>query len=316
MKDPYQTLGVARTASADEVKKAYRKLAKKLHPDLNPGNKKVEQEFKEVSAAYDILSDTEKRAKFDRGEIDASGAERPGRGFYKSYAESGQGAKYRGGGGGGDSYFGDDIFSDLFGGGFGAQTGSARGGAARGGARMNIRGADVSYAASADFVEAALGAKKRLTLTDGKTLDVTIPPGTEDGQTLRLKGQGLPGLGGPPGDAFIEIKVEAHPLFTRQGTDIHVELPVTLAEAVLGASITVPTLDGKVSVKVPPGSNTGSVLRLRGKGVPQGKGGGRGDQYVKLKVVLPDKPDRELSEFVERWAKKNAYDVRGKAGLS
>jgi DnaJ-class molecular chaperone len=312
MADPYKTLGVSPGASADEIKKAYRKLAKKLHPDLNPGTKKIEQEFKEVSAAYDILSDTEKRAKFDRGDIDASGAERPGRGFYKSYAESGQGAKYRGG----DSYFGDDIFSDLFGGGFGAQTGSAGGGARRGGARMNIRGADVSYAASADFIEAALGAKKRLTLTDGKTLDVTIPPGTEDGLTLRLKGQGLPGLGGPAGDAFIEIKVEPHPLFTRQGNDIHLELPVTLPEAVLGASITVPTIDGKVSVKVPPGSNTGSVLRLRGKGVPRAKGAERGDQYVKLKVVLPDKPERELTEFVERWAKKNGYDVRAKTGLS
>jgi DnaJ-class molecular chaperone len=305
MKDPYQTLGVARSASADEIKKAYRKLAKKLHPDLNPGNKKVEQEFKEVSAAYDLLSDADKRAKFDRGEIDASGAERPGRGgFYRSYAEGGQGAKYRGG----ESVFDDDIFSDLFGGGFGARAGG------RGGARMNIRGADVSYSATADFIEAALGAKKRLTLTDGKTLDVTIPPGTEDGQTLRLKGQGLPGMGsGAAGDAFIEVKVEPHPLFTRKGSDIHIELPVSLPEAVLGASVNVPTIDGTVSLKVPAGSNTGSVLRLRGKGVPRGKGE-RGDQYVKLKVALPDKPDKELTEFVERWAKKNAYDARARFG--
>jgi DnaJ-class molecular chaperone len=312
MKDPYQTLGVSRTASADEIKKAYRKLAKKLHPDLNPGNKKIEQEFKEVTAAYDLLSDADKRAKFDRGEIDASGAERPGRGFYRSYAESGQGAKYRGGGGGDDSFFGDDIFSDLFGGG----VGGTRAGGARSGPRMSIRGADVSYAATADFVEAALGAKKRLTLTDGKTLDVTIPPGTEDGQTLRLKGQGLPGMGGgPAGDAFIEIKVEPHAFFTRQGDDIHLELPVSLPEAVLGASITVPTLDGKVTLKVPAGSNTGTVLRLRGKGVPR-RDGTRGDQYVKLKVVLPDKPDTEFKDFVERWAKKNAYDARARSGLS
>lgn len=307
MKDPYQTLGVARNASADEIKKAYRKLAKKLHPDLNPGNKKIEQEFKEVSSAYDLLSDTDKRARFDRGEIDASGAERPGRGYYRSYAESGQGAKYRSGGAG-DSFFAEDIFSDLFGGAFGERE---RG---RGGARMNIRGADVSYAVTADFVEAALGAKKRLTLTDGKTLDVTIPPGTEDGQTLRLKGQGLPGMGGPAGDAFIEIKVQPHPFFTREGNDIHLELPVTLAEAVLGASVTVPTLDGKVSLKVPPQSNTGTVLRLRGKGVPR-KGGGRGDQYVKLKVVLPERPDSELAEFVQSWSKTHPYDVRSKAGL-
>jgi len=316
MKDPYQTLGVARTASADEIKKAYRKLAKKLHPDLNPGNKKIEQEFKEVTAAYDLLSDADKRAKFDRGEIDASGAERPGRGFYRSYAESGQGAKYRGGGGGDESFFGDDIFSDLFGGGFGGGAGGKRAGGARGGPRMSIRGADVSYAATADFVEAALGTKKRLTLTDGKTLDVTIPPGTEDGQTLRLKGQGLPGMGGgPAGDAFIEIKVEPHAFFTRQGDDIHLELPVSLPEAVLGASITVPTLDGKVTLKVPAGSNTGTMLRLRGKGVAR-RDGARGDQYVKLKVVLPEKPDAELREFVERWAEKNAYDARARSGLS
>ena len=309
MKDPYQILGASRTASADEIKKAYRKLAKKLHPDLNPGNKKIEQEFKEVTAAYDLLSDADKRAKFDRGEIDASGAERPGRGFYRSYAESGQGAKYRGGSGGDDSFFGDDIFSDLFGGG-------ARAGSTRSGPRMSIRGADVSYAATADFVEAALGAKKRLTLTDGKTLDVTIPPGTEDGQTLRLKGQGLPGMGGgSAGDAFIEIKVEPHAFFTRQGDDIHLELPVSLPEAVLGASITVPTLDGKVTLKVPAGSNTGTVLRLRGKGVPR-RDGTRGDQYVKLKVVLPDKPDAEFKDFVERWSKKNAYDARARSGLS
>jgi DnaJ-class molecular chaperone len=308
MKDPYQTLGVTRGASADEIKKAYRKLAKKLHPDLNPGNSKIETQFKEVSAAYDLLSDTEKRARFDRGEIDASGAERPGRGFYRSYAESGQGAKYRSGGAG-DSFFTEDIFSDLFGGGFGER------GKARTGPRMNIRGADVSYATTADFIEAALGAKKRLTLTDGKTLDITIPPGTEDGQTLRLKGQGLPGMGGPPGDAFIEVKVEPHAFFTREGSDVHLELPVSLPEAVLGGSVTVPTLDGKVSLKIPAGSNTGSTLRLRGKGIPR-KGGERGDQYVKLKVVLPDRPDPELTELVERWAKKHAYDVRSKAGLT
>lgn len=305
MKDPYQTLGVGRDASADEIKKAYRKLAKKLHPDLNPGNKKVEQQFKEVSAAYDLLSDTEKRARFDRGEIDASGAERPGRGFYRSYAESGQGAKYRGGG---DSFFTEDIFSDLFGGGFGER---AKG---RSSSRMNIRGADVSYAITADFVEAALGAKKRVMLTDGKTLDVTIPPGTEDGQTLRLKGQGLPGMGGPAGDAFIEVKVEPHAFFRREGNDVHLELPVSLPEAVLGASVTVPTIDGKVSLKIPPGSNSGSMLRLRGKGIP--KGGARGDQYVKLKVVLPERPDAELTEFIERWAKKKSYDVRARAGLN
>jgi len=302
MADPYQTLQVDRKASQDEIKKSYRRLAKKLHPDLNPGNKKVEQQFKEVTAAYDLLSDPDKRARFDRGEIDASGAERPGRTYYRQYAEGGQGAKYQ------QHDFGDgspeDLFADLFGG-------------RRGGGRTNfrMRGADVSYIAPVDFVEAALGARKRLTLADDKTLDVTIPPGTEDGQTLRLRGQGQPGLGGgPPGDAFIEIRVQPHALFVRQGNDVHVEVPVTLQEAVLGGSITVPTIHGKVSLKVPKNANTGSVLRLRGKGIPTAAGG-HGDQLVKVKVVLPEGGDPELTAFLEKWGPGHPYDVRGKAGM-
>ena len=305
MKDPYELLGVPRGASQDEVKRAYRRLAKKLHPDLNPGNKKIEQRFKEVSAAYGLLSDAEKRARFDRGEIDASGTERQSRSYYRTYAEGGEGAKYRGSAAGeGFGFSPDDLFADLF-------------GKRRAGRTVRVRGADISYAATVDFVEAALGAKKRVVLADGKTLDVAIPPGTEDGQTLRLKGQGMPGLGGaPPGDAFVEVRVQPHPTFTRQGNDIHVELPVTLPEAVLGGSIAVPTLDGRVSAKVPKGSNTGSVLRLKGKGLPDRRGGPRGDQYVKLKVVLPDRPDRELGEFLERWAETHPYDVRGKTGAT
>jgi DnaJ-class molecular chaperone len=298
MADPYETLQVDRKASAEDIKKAYRKLAKKLHPDLNPGNKKVEQQFKEVTAAYDLLSDPDKRARFDRGEIDASGAERPGRTYYRQYAEGDQGAKYQ------PYEFGEapeDLFADLF----GARRGRG------GGAGLRMRGADVSFSATIDFVEAAAGAKRRLTLAEGKTLDVTIPAGTEDGQTLRLKGQGQPGLGGgPPGDAFIELHVAPHPFFTRQGNDIHVEVPVTLQEALLGGSITVPTVDGKVSVRVPKGSNSGTVLRLRGKGIA-----GRGDQLVKLRVVLPEGGDPELAEFVERWGPTHPYDVRGKAGM-
>ena len=302
MADPYATLEVDRTASAAEIKKSYRRLAKKLHPDLNPGNKKVEQQFKEVTAAYDLLSDPKKRARFDRGEIDAMGAERPSRGYYRPHAEGGQGAKYQ------QFDFGEgvgaeDIFADLFGG--------RRGG--RG--TPKLRGADVSYVAAVDFVEAAVGARKRLTLADGKTLDVTIPAGTASGQTLRLKGQGQPGLGGgPPGDALIEIEVQPHPFFTRQGNDVHIEVPVTLPEALLGGPVTVPTIDGRVSLTVPKNSNTGSVLRLRGKGIPT-PGGGHGDQIVRLKVVLPEGGDRELTEFLEGWAPKHPYDVRGKAGM-
>jgi DnaJ-class molecular chaperone len=298
-------LGVDRKASADEIKKAYRKLAKKLHPDLNPGNKPIELKFKEVQGAYDLLSEPEKRARFDRGEIDASGQEKA-RTWYRNYAEGDAGGKYAGTG---DADFStDDLFADLFGG-FGA------GGRRRGAARM--KGPDVHYAITVDLPEAVLGAKKRVTLGDGRTLDLTIPPGTEDGQTLRLKGQGGPGIGegAPAGDAYIEVKVRPHPFFTRKGRDIHVEVPVTLQEAVLGGTIHVPTVDGTVSVKVPKGSNTGSVLRLKGKGVAEAKGGGRGDQYVKLKVMLPDPVDPALKEFVEKWAEDHAYDVRSKAGI-
>jgi DnaJ-class molecular chaperone len=296
MATPYETLGVKPSASADDIKKAYRTLAKKLHPDLNP-DKRVEQQFKEVSAAYDLLSDPAKRARFDRGEIDASGAERPDRPFYRRYAEGREGAKYQDFGLDEDSAI-DDLFANLF-----RQKRPER--------PMHLRGADVTYVAEVDFIEAALGAKKRLMLTDGKTLDVTIPPGTEDGQTLRLKGQGLPGAGGgPAGDAYIEVKVAPHPLFSRKGTDVHIELPITLPEAVLGATITAPTIDGPVSLKVPRDSNTGSTLRLKGKGIVDRSTGQRGDQYVRLKVVLPDRADPELTDFLEKWARRHPYTVR------
>ncbi|HUL08779.1 MAG TPA: DnaJ C-terminal domain-containing protein [Candidatus Acidoferrum sp.] len=298
MPTPYEILGVQPSASADDIKKAYRALAKKLHPDLNPGNKRVEQQFKEVSAAYDLLSDPAKRARYDRGEIDASGAERPDRSFYRRYAEGREGAKYQDFGLDEDS-FADDLFANLF----RQQRRQER--------PMHLRGADVTYVAEVDFIEAAVGAKKRLMLTDGKTLDVTIPPGTEDGQTLRLKGQGLPGAGGgPAGDAYIEVKVAPHPLFTRKGTDVHIELPITLPEAVLGATITAPTIDGPVSLKVPRDSNTGSTLRLKGKGIVDRASGKRGDQYVRLKVVLPERADPELTDFLEKWAQRHPYTVR------
>lgn len=300
MRDPYEILGVGRSASAEQIKQAYRKLAKKLHPDLNPGNKKVEQQFKEVAAAYDLLSDPEKKRRYDAGEIDPSGAERPRQSYWQSYAESGRGGKYRGGNYGfgiGEEEEGEDWFANLFGQGRGQQ--------------MRMRGADVTYVATVEFLEAALGAKKRLTLTDGKVIDFTIPPGTADGRVLRLKGQGLPGFGkGGAGDAYVEIKVKPHPTFRREANDIHIEVPVTLQEAVLGGSIEVPTIDGRVSVAVPKGSNTGTVLRLKGKGVVNQKTRERGDQYVRLKVVLPEKADEKLAEMVERWAKDNPYRVR------
>jgi len=317
IRDPYQVLGVTKAASADEIKKAYRRLAKQHHPDLKPGHAGNEERFKEISAAYTLLSDPEKRARYDRGEIDAGGNERHG-GFgghhrprSRAHAGSGHGAA----GEDGFAGWGDDWFSDLFGGGANKRRPGA--GAGAGGASgAKARGTDIAYSVTVPFLEAANGTKRRINLSNGKSIDVAIPPGTEDQQKLRLKGQGLPGLGGAPaGDAIVEVHVEPHPHFTRKDGDIHVEVPVTLNEAVLGATIRVPTVSGPVAVKVPPGANTGSVLRLRGKGVVNQTTRQTGDQYVKLKVVLPDPPDAELVQFMEKWAKTRSYDVRKKAGL-
>ncbi|MFQ6016921.1 MAG: DnaJ C-terminal domain-containing protein [Kiloniellaceae bacterium] len=304
MKDPYEALRVSRDASAEEIKRAYRKLAKKLHPDLNPGNSKIEQQFKEVSQAYDILGDPERRKRFDRGEINASGQETGWQGgFYRTHAASGARSKYRHFDFGGDINV-EDIISDLFGG--------------RGrGRRARRRGDDVSYTAPIGFLDAAVGTTKRIRLADGKALEMTIPPRPADGPTLRRKGQGRPGQGGgAPGDAYVVVHIEPHPYFTRKAKDVHLELPVTLKEAVLGATVTVPTVHGKVSMKIPAGSNSGTTLRLRAKGIRDRKNRVFGDQYVRLKVELPDKPDIELKDFVKRWSKGNAYDPRRKAGMT
>lgn len=305
MVDPYKVLGVNRGASDEEIKRAYRKLAKKLHPDLNPGDKKVESQFKETTAAYDFLSDADKRRRYDRGEIDESGQPRGPR---FSSRPSGAGQQRRGSRGFGfgveeEAGFSDDLFSDFFG--FGKDPRDT----------IKLKGADVSYQVRVPFLEAVVGTKQRLHLADGKTLEVQLPPGTDTGQTLRLKGQGLPGRGGAPaGDAFVEVTVEPHPIFSRDGNDILVELPITLYEAVLGATINVPTIDGKVSLKVPSGANSGTQLRLRGKGVQAGKGGARGDQYVRLVVVLPKEVDSDLKKAIETAADTHPYKVRGKLG--
>jgi DnaJ-class molecular chaperone len=301
MTDPYKVLGVAKSATADEIKAAYRKLAKKLHPDLNPGDGDVEHRFKEVSQAYGIVGDAEKRKRYDRGEIDASGQETAaagsGAGYYRTYAGGREGAKYRHYESGPEVDI-QDIFSDLF------------------GQRGPRRGADVSYSIKVGFEEAALGAKKRVRLADGKTLDLKVKPGTEDGQTLRLKGQGQPGANqGPAGDALVRVEVASHPYFVRRGRNIHLELPITLKEAVLGASVNVPTIHGKVALKVPAGANSGQTLRLRGKGLPAGAGKTAGDQLVKLTVVLPEKADPALKDFVEGWDGADKQDPRRKAGL-
>ncbi len=302
MRDPYELLGVARGASADDIKQAYRKLAKQLHPDLNPGDAAIERRFKEVSAAYDLLSDPKKRARFDRGEIDSNGTERPGSRFYRGFSERANRSTAGAGAGFGANFDADDIF-EMF-------TQNRRAGAGK------RRGVDVSYSLSVDFVAAAVGTRRRLTLPDQRSLDVVIPPGTAEGTVLRLKGQGQAGLGGgPAGDAFVEIQVEPHAFFQRKDFDIHLDVPVTLQEAVLGSTITVPTIDGKVVVKIPRGSNSGSVLRLKGRGVPRGKAGERGDQYVKLTVMLPDKADPELAQFLEKWGPTHPYKLRSKLGL-
>jgi DnaJ-class molecular chaperone len=295
--DPYQTLGVKKDASQADIQKAYRRLAKKLHPDLNPGNKQAEEQFKEVSQAYDLLGDADKRARFDRGEIDASGAERPRQRYYRDFAD---GASSYSTDSGFSDFGADDFLSEIFG--------------RRGQTNLRMRGQDVHYRLPLGFLDAINGGKQQLTLPDGSVLDVTIPPGTRDGQILRLRGKGRPGVGGgSPGDALIEIEVRPHPVFTRKGDDIHVELPISLREAVLGGKVSVSTPSGTVTMNVPKWSNTGSVLRLKGQGVPR-PGGGRGDEYVALKVMLPERPDPELEKFVSQWRPADAHGPRQAMG--
>jgi len=308
MKSPYEILGVPPKASDEDIQKAYRALAKKHHPDLHPDDKDAEERFKEVSAAYSLLSNPEKRAQFDRGEIDASGAEQRERSFYRAYADGSDGGKYSPfGADGGAGFSAEDIFAEVFG----------QYGKGEGRDRFRMQGADVTYTLRCPFLDAVNGATTRIKLPDGKSLDVAVPKGTRDRQTLRLKGQGMPGIGGgPAGDAFVEIHIEPHAFFQRKDDNIHVELPVTLPEAVLGGKIRVPTIDGHVSLTIPPGSNTGTNLRLRGKGVFSAKGGGRGDQYVILRVVLPDEVDEALAEFLKSWSPKQPYDVRARAGMN
>lgn len=299
MEDPYEILGVKRDASADEIRSAYRKLAKLHHPDLNPGKKEAEERFKQVSAAYDLLSDKEKRARFDRGEIDASGAERaPERQFYRDFGDAPGGGKYRS-----SASFDPDDLASIFGEAFGRRAGFTES------RNFNARGADAHYTLSVAFLDAANGAKRRLTLPDGNTLDVNIPAGVQSGQVLRLSGKGMPGFGdGPPGDALIEINVEPHAFFRREGRDIHLELPVTLQEAVLGAKVEVPTIGGAVSLKIPPNSTGGAKLRLKGKGV---KGG---DQFVELKIALPTDSEPDLETFLKNWTPHHAFNPRKHMG--
>ena len=312
MADPYSVLGVAKTASDDDIRKAFRKLAKKHHPDLNPGDKASEAKFKEISQANDILSDAEKRRRFDAGEIDGTGQEMPPRGFYRDQAGGMGGAKYEHAGAHESFVDMGGIFSEMFGQ-RGAGPGRGGGGFSfhGGGEDFDMGSLPVTYSLRIPFLVAARGGKQRVNLPGGKTLDIDIPEGATDGQTLRLKGQGMPGTKGrPPGDAYVEIHVDPHAFFEARDNDIHVELPVTPTEAVLGGRIRVPTVGGPVMLNVPAGSNTGSSLRLKGRGLLDRKSGQRGDQYVKLKVVMPEQPDSALKEFLEKWGAGRAYDPR------
>jgi DnaJ-class molecular chaperone len=248
------------------------------------------------------LSDPDKRAKYDRGEIDAAGAPKPDYQFYRAHAGGPGGEKYASSAGFGDFADMGDVFADLFGRGRGGSGTSAG---------LRMAGQDVSYTLAVSFLEAANGTKKRVTMPDGKELQVSVPEGVKDRQTLRLKGQGGPGLGGgPTGDAYIELHIQPHAFFERKDSDVHMELPVALGEAVLGAKVEVPTVAGPVSLTVPKGSNSGTVLRLKGRGIKEQGSPVRGDQYVRLKVVLPQGADPELERFVADWAAKHPYDPR------
>lgn len=301
--DPYSALGVSRTATADEIRRAYRKLAKELHPDVRPNDKQAEDRFKRATAAFNLLSDPTTKGRFDRNEIDADGNERsafqqrPRYSNSRAHAGAGAGAGGAGAGPGQTGYGGQDsafdlgdIFSDLF----GSSVGGGRG-------YTRMRGRDIRFTLEIEFLDAANGAKRRISLAEGRTLDVNIPAGVESGQVLRLKAQGGPGVqGGPAGDALVELNVRPHPFFRREGQDVHMDLNVSLTEVVEGARVQVPTPSGAVALTIPAGANTGKVLRLKGKGVA-----GQGDQFVRLQVVLPETPDDELKKFVKKWAKRD-----------
>jgi len=305
--DPYTLLGVSRTATEADIKKAYRKLAKELHPDRNTDNPKAAEKFSQVTSAYDLLSDKDKRARFDRGEIDGDGNPAAPFGF--------------GGGGGGPqggfrADFGSEQagdFSDLFEGLFGGRgrPGGAGGFAGGFGRRAQPKGANVAYRLTVPFTDAATLAPQRITLADGKTIDLKLPAGLESGTQMRLSGKGQAGPGGN-GDAIVTIEIQPHRFFTRDGDDIRIDLPISLSEAVLGASVRVPTADGAVMLTVPKGSTSGKTLRLKGKGFHK-KGGGRGDQLVTLMVDLPVDDDA-LVEFVQGWKDKDR-NPRGNLGV-
>lgn len=290
--DPYAALGVKKTATEAEIKRAYKKLVRESHPDLNPGDAGAEARFKAASAAYDLLKDPETRRRFDAGEIDASGQEVPQRRYYRDFAQGGRG-------GGGAQGFPEgldpaDIFAEFL--------RHRGGGAGGGGAGFAAPGPDLRFTLDLPFLEAVRGVRRRVDLPDGARLEVEIPAGAADGQTLRLRGRGGAGFGGgPPGDALVTLHVRPHPHFRREGADILLTLPVTLDEAVLGAKVEAPTIDGPVNLTIPRGASSGRVLRLRGRGTRLPGSEARGDQLVTLSVVVPTHPDEKLAAFMEAW---------------
>jgi DnaJ-class molecular chaperone len=322
MRDPYEVLGVTRSASAAEIKSAFRKLAKKLHPDANKHDPKAASHFAELNAAHEILGDADKRKAFDRGEIDAEGKPRfqgfegfgaqPGagrggsgrEGAFETFSFGPEGVHVGRGGGKGFGGF-EDILKDVFG-------GRPRG--TRGNFQFEqddfgaAPGRDLAAALTITLPEAAKGVKKRLQLPTGKEVDVKVPPGLDEGQQIRLKGQGLAGPGGQPGDLLITVSVAPHPFFQREGADLRLDLPVTLYEAVLGAKVRVPTLDGAVELAIPAGTNAGRTFRLKGKGFPAKDH--KGDLLATIRIVLPPDRDSDLEALMRKWRDAKPYDPR------
>ncbi len=304
--DPYQELGVSRSASADEVRRAFRKLAKQLHPDRNPDDKKSEERFKRVSAAFDIVGDEEKRKKFDRGEIDADGRE-----IHRGFGGfgGGPGAGPRPNGQYGGNFEGvdlDDILGEVFGRGGPGGPAAGQRGFSGGFGGFDRRGSDVRARLEIDLEDAVRGGKKRISFSDGRVIDVNIPKGAYDGQVLRLKGQGAPGRAGA-GDALIELAIKPHHLFRREGDALVMDVPVAVPDAVLGGKVEVQTPDGAVTLTIPKGSNSGATLRLKGRGLFDPRTGKRGDLLARVLVTLPEKPDAELERFAEAWRQERPY---------
>ncbi len=294
--NPYDILGVGKDATEQEIKSAHRKLVKKYHPDLNPSDKKAGEKFQQINAAYELLKDKDKRAAFDRGEIDMQGNPTQQYNYYRDYADGGAGGNryYHSSTGGFSEEDIHDIFSSFFSGNVGGQQ-----------AGFKRRSLDAYYTIEVDFLDAALGAEKQITMPDGKILKLKIPAGINDGQTLRLKGQGAHGdVNNMPGDAYVEVHIRPHKFYRRKGNDIYIDLPITIDEAVLGGKVKVPTIHGAVEVTIPSGANTGKTVRLRGKGI---KGG---SQYLRLQLVLPEKIDDDLQEYMRQWSSKHSYNPR------